>query len=325
MEGEAVNLRELLASGEPVACVVQGGGLRGTYGIAALAELERLGFTDRFGAVYGSSAGALNGAYFLAGQAEEGVSIYVDSLSNRRFVNPFRPFRFRPVIDIDYLIDDVLTMQVPLNREAVLTSESDLFIFLTNAMSGETERFRAQDRTVPLMELLRATAAMPLAFGKEIPVKDQKYVDGGMRNPIPLIDALDDGWANIVAILTRPVGFHRTTSSPLQVSLVRALARMMRHSAGVVEALGALDANMNRVMDILAGVQPCPNARLWAIAPPEGVRIASRLTTDIDLLRRTAKQARLDVDHVLELGPIACAQTEFSPRLSAVLPATHPR
>jgi len=35
-----------------MAWVVQGDGMRGTYSIAALAEIEQLGYTQRFGSVY---------------------------------------------------------------------------------------------------------------------------------------------------------------------------------------------------------------------------------------------------------------------------------
>src|SRR6476659_5404086 len=81
------HLRALAANPEDPsrpALVVQGGGLRGIYSLSALAVLEELGLRDAFSRVIGSSAGAINGAYFLAGQARESISIYTEDLSNRR-------------------------------------------------------------------------------------------------------------------------------------------------------------------------------------------------------------------------------------------------
>ncbi|HEX4774044.1 MAG TPA: patatin-like phospholipase family protein [Candidatus Saccharimonadales bacterium] len=46
--------------------VVQGGGMRGVYSCAALTTLLEYGFESTFEHVIGSSAGALNGAYFLS-------------------------------------------------------------------------------------------------------------------------------------------------------------------------------------------------------------------------------------------------------------------
>jgi predicted acylesterase/phospholipase RssA len=79
------------------ALVVQGGGMRGVYSMAALAALSEAGHRDAFDVIVGSSAGAINAAYFLAGQADEAVDLYVDQLSNRNFVSNWSgsPFGLR--------------------------------------------------------------------------------------------------------------------------------------------------------------------------------------------------------------------------------------
>ena len=48
--------------------VVQGGGMRGVVSGGGLTALHDLGMRDLFDATYGSSAGAMNLTYFLAGQ-----------------------------------------------------------------------------------------------------------------------------------------------------------------------------------------------------------------------------------------------------------------
>ena len=52
--------------GRKTALVLQEGGMRGTYSMAALMAFEELGMSNVFGHVLGASAGAINGAYFLA-------------------------------------------------------------------------------------------------------------------------------------------------------------------------------------------------------------------------------------------------------------------
>jgi predicted patatin/cPLA2 family phospholipase len=294
-----MTLAELLESDLPVSCVVQGGGMRGTYSIAALAELERMGYTNRFTSIYGSSAGALNGAYFLAGQAAEGVRIYVDHLSNRRFIS----FARLPLIDIDYLIDDVLMHQVPLNQRAVVESGTDLFVYVTQARTAGVVRFNARDRSAPLMELLRATAAMPLAFGREVPINGERYVDGGVIDQVPLIDALTDGCRHIVVILTRPLSFRFRPASPATRWILRRAATWRGHSAAIVRIIGTECGPLNRVMAILAGEAPDVPARIWVVAPPAGERIASRLTSDKRLLEDTARKAALHVGEALRKSP----------------------
>ncbi|UCE64428.1 MAG: patatin-like phospholipase family protein, partial [Nitrospirota bacterium] len=89
---------------EKIGLVVQGGGMRAVYSMGALAALEEMGFGQCFDHVAGSSAGALNGAYFITGQAGFGVETYVNHLTHRNFVNPFR---VKKVMDIDYLVDHI--------------------------------------------------------------------------------------------------------------------------------------------------------------------------------------------------------------------------
>src|SRR5262249_44918899 len=77
--------------GEPVdgrkACLsVEGGAMRGVILCAALMALEDLSMTDVFDEIYAASAGAVNAAYFLAGQAAYATSIYYQKINNTRIL-----------------------------------------------------------------------------------------------------------------------------------------------------------------------------------------------------------------------------------------------
>ena len=75
--------------GDPhrVGLVIEGGGMRGVISAGALREMLHLGLTPRcFDAVYGSSAGAMNATYYIAGQPE-GVDAYVEDLCDGNFLS----------------------------------------------------------------------------------------------------------------------------------------------------------------------------------------------------------------------------------------------
>src|ERR1051326_8794478 len=108
-----------------VGLVVEGGAMRGVISCAALMALEDLGMTDVFDEVYGASAGAVNAAYFLAGQAAYATSIYYQKINNARFIGNF--WRGK-VIDIDNLFNSVIAGDRPLRIQKVLESRSRLFI-----------------------------------------------------------------------------------------------------------------------------------------------------------------------------------------------------
>jgi predicted patatin/cPLA2 family phospholipase len=297
-----VTLKDMLDGSEPVALVGQGGGMRGTYSIAALAAFEAAGYTKRFADVYGTSAGALNCAYFLSGQAAEGIAIYVDHLSNRRFINPLR---VRPVIDIDYLIDDVLQKRVPLDVAALEASPATLHVGLASAQRGTVVWALPGRPEWPLFETLRATAALPVVFGREIAIGTDRYVDGGLHAPVPLVKAIADGYRNIVVILTRSLDFQPELPGPFTASAIRLMARLRGHSREVIQQLGGQSEQLRIALDIIKGdATDAPDLRIWAVAPTG--RIAGRLTNDRDVLRSTAELGQADVRRALECGPTSC-------------------
>ena len=68
-----------------VGLAVEGGTMRGIVSCSMLAALSEAGFGDAFDAVYGCSAGALNGAYFITGTAWSALSVYYEDLAGDRF------------------------------------------------------------------------------------------------------------------------------------------------------------------------------------------------------------------------------------------------
>ena len=61
--------------------------MRGVISAGMVVALEQLGCSRCFDAVYGSSAGAINGAFFVAGQAGLGTTIYYENINHREFID----------------------------------------------------------------------------------------------------------------------------------------------------------------------------------------------------------------------------------------------
>src|ERR1043165_8247618 len=109
--------------GRKIGLIVEGGAMRGVISCAALQGLEELGMTQVFDEVYGASAGAVNAAYFLAGQAGYATPIYYQKINNTRFI---RRLWSRKIIDIDDLFDSIIAGDRPLRIDKVLASRSRL-------------------------------------------------------------------------------------------------------------------------------------------------------------------------------------------------------
>src|SRR5437762_13550 len=61
---------------------IEGGSMRGVVSAGMVTALEYLQLLNVFDSVYGSSAGAFNGAFFVANQAAYGTTIYYENINN---------------------------------------------------------------------------------------------------------------------------------------------------------------------------------------------------------------------------------------------------
>ena len=180
--------------------------MRGVVSGGMVLALQQLGLVHAFDAVYGSSAGAMNGAYMLAGQAPFGTTIYYEDINNRNFIDFGRPLHGRPIVDLDYLVDDVMIRRKRLDVEAVLRSPVPLHMLATHVSSGERHVFSSWKDRDDFMHGLRAGASMPVAAGPPYAYRDTHYWDAVMTEAIPVRTAEASGFSHIVALLTRPRG-----------------------------------------------------------------------------------------------------------------------
>lgn len=180
--------------------------MRASYSMGALRALEEMGFSDSFDYVIGSSAGAINGAYFLAKQSKLATEIYVDHLTDKRFINLFR---WQEMLNVEYLIDVFTEGKTALNVNAVTNSNTDLLFTMIHYPSAQECFFSAKQHPSELMNLIKASATIPAISNKKIVIDGERYIDGAVTNPVPIRQAIDLGCTDIVVILTRSKSFKR--------------------------------------------------------------------------------------------------------------------
>lgn len=200
-----------------IALVVEGGAMRGVISGGMVAGLEALGLRDAFDVVYGSSAGACAGAYFLAGQARVGARLYYEVVNNRRFINPLHAFRRRAIVDLDRLFGQVLGQQLPIDFNSfqasgvemvVLASHVDVVAARTGAGGQQTivEAVRFSDFTDvdDLLGALHASSRMPIVGGAPFVYRGMRFWDAAITQPVPIHAALEDGCTHVLVLLTLP-------------------------------------------------------------------------------------------------------------------------
>jgi predicted patatin/cPLA2 family phospholipase len=207
-----------------VGLAIEGGGMRGVVSAAMLSALEEHGFHNAFDAVYGCSSGAINAAYFLAGETWYPVSIYYDDLTTPRFIDFKRGLRGGNVLNLDYPFDEILEIIKPLHYEKVITSPMPLTVAVTDVDKVRTMLVSDFANRADLKAALLASAWLPIGVRGTATYRGYRAVDGGVLTALPFRMALRDGCTHVLSLSTRPMGppgtklsfFHRYTNRYLE-------------------------------------------------------------------------------------------------------------
>lgn len=267
------------------ALIVQGGGMRAIYSMAALAVLEELGLRNAFSMVLGSSAGVLNSAYFLAGQAREGVSIYTEGLSKRSIIAPWRLWR---MIDVDHMVDVTLKRHHPIDEDA-LVAAAPLHAVLADAETATPQVVCHHDCDFDIYEIFRATVAIPLLYNRKVALGERRYVDGGIANLVPLPVARSLGATEAMVLLTRSPGHRKDASGRAFRTFTHAFPS--GQSNAVRARLFEADPHYNRTMEELEGEHEQNPRTTWTLWPTDLDHLVARITTDRGRLRESAARA----------------------------------
>jgi predicted patatin/cPLA2 family phospholipase len=199
-----------------IGLVIEGGGMRGSIAAGMCAALGYLGFLDTFDVVFGSSAGAICGAYLISRQLPVyGPSIYFEDIANERFIDTralWRPTRAqsggRPVLDLDFLLDEVMVHSKPLDWATFVqhNSEQPLRPVASSLKQARSVAFRGFSSYEELRNCLRASARVPGIAGPPVQINDDVFADGILFEAIPYRSALADGCTHVLVLRTRPIG-----------------------------------------------------------------------------------------------------------------------
>lgn len=186
-----------------VGLLVEGGARRGAVSAGMTSALQELGFDGCFDHVYGLSAGAINAAYLLAGQAELCVHSYWDELSSREFASFRRAARRQPIVSTEFVLRAMATSR-KLDWEAVLARRTQLHVLATSARTLELVDVAAL--TAELPRAIGAAISMPFLSGPLPQIDGVPYLDASTCYALPYRLALADGCTHLLVLRTRPAG-----------------------------------------------------------------------------------------------------------------------
>ncbi len=212
---------------ERKAVVLAGGGSRGAYQIGVWKALRELDY--RYTIVTGTSVGALNGAMMTVGDWEQSEQIWSqistekildytpegDISSARVQKKALKAFLHRVIKErsIDQTpLKGLLSQVIDVNK--IYDSPVDFgLVTLTYPKLQPVQLFKEQIPKEHFIDYLMASSAFFPAM-RAYPIENQKFIDGGYYDSMPVQMAIDHGATQVVAVNLNALGIHREVKNP---------------------------------------------------------------------------------------------------------------
>lgn len=214
-----------------LALVIEGGSSRAAFGGGMVAALEEHGLLPVFDAVYGSSAGALNGAWLICQRANENVHGWWAPESMKGTIKIHNVLLGRPVVNGEFLVDEIYENFTKMGFEEILSSDVEYHPLATDADTGKSVDLAPfiNDRAT-LKLAMKATSRIPLLSGPPVELGGRRFIDAGMAENIPAETALAQGATHILVLRTRVPSLDLATTHPVKQ---KAVGRwMQKHAPG---------------------------------------------------------------------------------------------
>lgn len=185
--------------------VLEGGASRTVYSCGVMDVLLENDIIADY--VIGTSAGIAYGTSYASKQIGRNRKVAVNFMSDKRYMGmKYLVDRGnRSYYNLDFVFGDIPQKEIPFDYEAFAQFEGDVIATVTNIDTGEVEYLpvSCEDKD---FTVLRASCALPIMF-KPIKINGNRYLDGGLGDPIPYKRAISEGCDKIIVILTQEEGY----------------------------------------------------------------------------------------------------------------------
>ena len=202
--------------------VIDGGVMRSVVSSGMCYALQHLNYRNTFDAIYGSSGGAINGAYFKANQSLNnlrGYSHYTSYTVKNKYKRLLRGQRMMSRKDIFNKI--ILRGADRLYIDKVLKNDIALNIIATSVNCSQSQRLHRFSSRHDFIKALNASFNIPLIMGKPLLYGNDYYFDGGVLESIPYKQAIKDGCTHLLILCTFPISHIPTSISWFEKYVIR--------------------------------------------------------------------------------------------------------
>lgn len=257
----------------PGCLVLEGGSFRGCYTSGVLDVLMENGINLQ--TTIGTSAGALNGYNYVAGEIGRAARINLGYRHDLRYFGPRSAVKSRGVVGFTFILDEI-EEELPFNRERYDSPDRRFLVTVTDCETGQVH-YCEKGVTPDFSRAVQASASMPFV-SEPVTVDGAPCLDGGCAVKIPYRWALDNGFEKILVIRTRTRAF-RPQEDGLRFREVA--ERLYRSYPKLLELLNTQNEAYYRACEELEALEA--EGKLLMLCPSGSIQV-STLEGDMEKL-----------------------------------------
>lgn len=247
---------------ENTALVLEGGGLRGVFTCGVLDCFMDHGV--RFPFIVGTSAGACNGLSYMSGQRGRARCSNIDLMDKYHYVGFKYLLTQGCIMDYKLLFEDFPEKIIPYDYDAYFSNPTRFVMVTTNCLTGKAEYLEEKSSADRVMSIVRASSSLPFVT-KITYVDGVPMLDGGIVDSIPVKYAFEQGYEDIVVVLTRNKGYRKKEGK------MRAAKAFYRKYPDLQKALYERNAVYNQTMDMIERLEE--QGKITVIRPLKPVEV----------------------------------------------------
>lgn len=256
--------------------VCEGGGTRGSYTAGVLCWC--LDHNIPLDYINGISAGAFTASQYVSKQPERLKSTSTTWLADKRYMGFSAILDEGAFVGINFVFDKLRELE-PFDEETFYANPIEFEFGVFNLESGEVE-FYDKDSVRNNYELFKASCKLPI-LSRVAHVDGKHYLDGGVKNMIPIYRAQEAGIPFNFVVLTKPENYVRNPENKWQMRLIKLLYG--RKFPKLIENLFRRHIEFKEEVDYIYEGEK--NGNTLVLRPSQDLHIG-RMTKDVELLNK---------------------------------------
>jgi len=272
----------------PGCLVLEGGSFRGVYTSGVLDVLMENGINME--ATIGTSAGALNGYNYVAGQIGRSAQINLGYRHDHRYLGTRTTVKNHGVIGFRFILNEI-EEELPFDHDRFDSPDRRFVVTVTDCETGEViycEKGQCED----MVRAVQASASMPFV-SEMVPLGDKFCLDGGCAVKIPYLWAMQQGYEKILVIRTRPQKYRRAAES---ARFCEVTDKVYRNHPQLAEKLKQQSVQYNTACDELDRLDAEGRIKMLC---PSGSIVTGTLEGDMEKLGALYLLGRRDAEIML--------------------------